>query len=514
MEKELVIRNTQNGVEIALLENNRLVELHQENDANSFKVGDVFLGRVNKVVPGLNAAFVDVGYEKDAFLHYTDLGPSFNTFLNFFKPVLAGDTSRKLENVVYHPEIEKNGNIKDVLKNKTLIPVQVFKEPISTKGPRLTTEISIAGRFLILTPFSDTIGMSKKISNPEERKRLKILIESLKPKNFGVIVRTVAEGKKASDLHNDLNSLVQKWEMMIENLKGATPKQKVLSEIDKSSSLVRDIFNDNFKAITTTDGVMAAELQNYIASVSPERKNIVKHYKGKSPIFDHFEITKQIKSSFGKNVNFGKGPSLVIEHTEALHVIDVNSGHKIAMQGDQESNATQVNMDACEEIARQLRLRDLGGIVVIDFIDMKKAENRKAVHDKMRELLKLDKATTNVLPLSKFNLMQITRQRVRPQVEIKTKETCPTCDGTGKIESTLLLFDKIENEIDVLARKKIDFSIAVHPFLEAYITKGLISRRVNWFFKYKKWIKVQAMDNYALTQFKFFNSKGELIEIS
>jgi ribonuclease G len=514
LEKELVIRNTSNGVEIALLENGRLVELHQENDENSFKVGDVFLGRVNKVVPGLNAAFVDIGYEKDAFLHYTDLGPGFNTYLNFFKPILAGDASKKLDTLKYYPEIEKNGNVKDVLKNKTLIPVQVFKEPISTKGPRLTTEISIAGRFLILTPFSDTVGLSKKIANADERKRLKILIESLKPKNYGVIVRTVAEGKKASDLHSDLNALVQKWEMMIDNLKGASPKQKLLSEISKSSSLVRDIFNDNFTAITTTDGVMATDLQNYLAAVSPEKKNIVKHYKGKSPIFDHFEITKQIKSSFGKNVNFGKGPSLVIEHTEALHVIDVNSGHKIAMQGDQESNATLVNMEAAEEVARQLRLRDLGGIIVVDFIDMKKAENRKAVHDKMRELLKLDKATTNVLPLSKFNLMQITRQRVRPQVEIKTKENCPTCAGTGKIESTLLLFDKIENQIEILIAGKIKFSLLVHPFLEAYITKGFISKRMNWFLKHKVWVSVQAQDNFALTQFQFIDVKGEAIEIS
>jgi ribonuclease G len=301
---------------------------------------------------------------------------------------------------------------------------------------------------------------------------------------------------------------------MIDNLKGASPKQKVLSEISKSSSLVRDIFNDNFTAITTTDAVMAADLQSYISAVSPERKNIVKHYKGKSPIFDHFEITKQIKSSFGKNVNFGKGPSLVIEHTEALHVIDVNSGHKIAMHGDQESNALLVNMEACVEVARQLRLRDLGGIVVVDFIDLKKADNRKAVQDKMRELLKQDKATTHVLPLSKFNLMQITRQRVRPQIEIKTMEKCPSCDGTGKIEATLLLFDKIENEIEILIEQKKEFKLAVHPFLEAYITRGFISRRVKWLIKYKKWIEVRAYDNFPLTKFEFLDKTGATIEIS
>lgn len=515
MEKELVIRNTQGGVEIALLENKKLVEIHQERDDISFKVGDVFVGRVNKIVPGLNAAFVDVGYEKDAFLHYTDLGPAVQTYIKYFKSILAGNMSQaSLDNLKYAPEISKNGNIKDVLTNKMLLPVQVFKEPINTKGPRLTTEISIAGRYLILTPFNDTVGLSKKISDPDERKRLKILIESLKPKNFGVIVRTAAKGKKATDLHTDLDNLVQKWDMMLQNLKGAVYRQKVLSEINKSSSIVRDIFSDNFTAITTTDAVMAVELQDYINYVSKDKKNIVKHYKGSTPIFDQFDITKQIKSSFGKNVNFGRGPSLVIEHTEALHVIDVNSGHKMSMQGDQESNATQVNLDAAEEIARQLRLRDLGGIVVIDFIDMKKAENRKAVFDKMKELLKRDKATTHVLSLSKFNLMQITRQRVRPQVEIKTKETCPSCNGTGKVESTLLLEDKINKDVEYLINNDKKFTLTTHPILHSHLTKGIFSPRNRWFYDYKKWVKVNPDDSLQLTEYQFIDQEGEKIVLN
>ncbi|MCD8528603.1 MAG: Rne/Rng family ribonuclease [Chitinophagales bacterium] len=513
MEKELIIRNTPGGNEIALLENKKLVELHLEKEENAFKVGDVFLGRVRKIMPGMNAAFVDIGYEKDAFLHYTDLGPGFKTYLQFFKGVLAGNIT-SINAVKYQSDIDKKGNIKDVLSSKIVLPVQIFKEPISSKGPRLTTELSIAGRYLILTPFNNTIGVSKKIGKEEERERLKILLKSLLPKNFGVIVRTVAQGKGAQELHNDLNKLIQKWELLLVNLKHASYRQKVLSEIDKSSVLVRDLLNDNFKSIVTSDEVLGTDLQEYIAGVAPDKKGIVKVYKGKQPIFDQYDVTRQIKSSFGNTVTFGKGPYLVIEHTEALHVIDVNSGHKMGMSGDQESNALSVNLEAAEEVARQMRLRDIGGIVVVDFIDMKKAENRKEVFDKMREYLKLDKATTNVLPLSKFNLMQITRQRVRPQVEIATKETCPTCGGTGKIESSLLLMDQIKNQVDYLANNNIQFMLMVHPFIASYIKEDFISLLWKWRWEYKQWIKVRANENYGLTEFKFFKANGEEIDLN
>lgn len=513
MEKELIIRSTANGNEIALLENKKLVELHLEKEENAFKVGDVFLGRVRKVMPGMNAAFVDIGYEKDAFLHYTDLGPGFRTYSQFFKGVIAGNVDN-INSVKYQHQIDKGGKINDVLAAKTLVPVQIFKEPISSKGPRLTTEISIAGRYLILTPFVQTIGVSKKIENDEERERLKILLKSLTPKNFGVIIRTVAQGKGAAELHKDLTHLIEKWELMLKNLKNASYRQKVLSEIDKSSVLIRDLMSDKFKSIITSDKVLATDLEEYITSVAPDQKDIVKVYNGKNSIFDHYDITRQIKSSFGNTVNFGKGPYLVIEHTEALHVVDVNSGHKVGMKGDQESNALSVNLGAAEELARQLRLRDIGGIVVVDFIDMKKAENRKQVYDKMRDLLKFDKATTNVLPLSKFNLMQITRQRVRPQVVISTKENCPTCGGTGKIEASLLLMDQINNKVEYLINNNIKFTLIVHPFIESFIKKGLISLQVKWFLEYKKWIKVRADENIALTFFKFENVLGNPIDLT
>ncbi len=508
MEKELVIKNTSSGYEIALLENKKLVEIHFEKIENAFNVGDVFLGRVRKTMPGMNAAFIDVGYEKDGFLHYTDLGPKFKTFQFFYKGIQLGKI-HSINQVKYQPEIDKKGNIADVMKASALMPVQIFKEAISSKGPRLTTEISIAGRYLILTPFDETIGISKKIRSEKEKDRLKRLIKSLVPKNFGVIVRTVAQNKGAAELHKDLNNLISKWELMLHNLKGAKPKQKLLSELDKSSAIVRDLLNENFTSITTDDEILAEELEKYIEGVDSNKKDIVKIHKGKTPIFDAYDITKQIKSSFGTTVNFGRGPYLVIDHTEAMHVIDVNSGHKTGLKGDQESNALNVNLEAVEEISRQLRLRDIGGIIVIDFIDMRKAENRKEVYSKMKELLKKDKATTHVLPLSKFNLMQITRQRVRPQIEITTKETCPTCHGTGKVEATLLLMDSINNDVEYYIANGSVVTLNVHPYIEAYIKKGFPSKQLQWFIKHKKWIKVNSDEDLALTNYKVLNKNNE-----
>jgi len=511
LEKELVIKNTSNGVEIALLEDKKLVEFHQEKEDTQFKVGDVLLGRVRKVMPGLNAAFVDIGFKKDAFLHYTDLGSNLKTYNHYFKPVITGNINDSfLKKLVTLPELDKRGNIKDVLKSKDLLVVQVFKEAISSKGPRLTTEISLSGRFLILKPFSDFVAVSKKVKNKDEKKRLEILLNSLKPKNFGIIVRTSAEGKIASELHKDLQHLLDKWDGMLENIKNAKFKDKVYTEIDKSSSIIRDLFSDNFTAIHTADKLLATELEEYILNFAPDKKDILKLYKGKNPIFDNFGVTKQIKSAFGKTVGYGKGQYLVIEHTEALHVVDVNSGFKTGLSGSQEGNALSVNLGAVDEVARQLRLRDIGGIIVVDCIDMRSADSRKQVNDRMKELLKRDKAITTVLPLSKFNLMQITRQRVRPQVNIKTQETCPTCGGTGKIEPSILLMDEIKNKIEYLINNSKPFVLNVHPFLAAYINKGLYSLKLKWSWEYKTLIKIRPNNNLALTAYEFRNDKDEM----
>ena len=466
-------------------------------------------------MPGLNAAFIDVGHEKDAFLHYTDLSPEIRSVMKFTTSCIAGNISpeQMLNNFELQPEIVKTGNVKEVLQNKNNLLVQILKEPISTKGPRLTCEISLAGRFLVLTPFNDQVGVSKKIDSAEERKRLKVLVESLKPKNFGVIVRTVAAGKNAAVLHEDLLMLTEKWQAMMHSLKGAQPVTKVLSELSKTSGVLRDLLSPQFNKIVTNDVKLAKEIEDYIERNAPEKKDIVSRYTGSTPIFDHYGITKQIKVAFGKTVNIPNGSYLIIEKTEALHVIDVNSGHRSTMDGSQEGNALKVNMEAAEEIGRQLRLRDLGGIIVIDFIDMKNPDNKRILQQKMKEVMDSDRATHTILPLSKFNLMQITRERVRPEVNISTTEACPTCGGTGEINASLLLIDEMEGDLDHLMNTHTKLKLYCHPIFAAYLQKGFPSRRMNWFIKYKKWVRIYQNEDFAITEYKFFDDNDEEINI-
>lgn len=515
MNKELIINSTPVGIDIALLEDKHLTELHQERLNNQFVVGDIYLGKIKKVMPGLNAAFIDVGHEKDAFLHYTDLSPEIRSVMKFTSATIAGNMGpeQMLNNFEMQPEIVKTGNVKEVLQNKNNLLVQILKEPISTKGPRLTCEISLAGRYLVLTPFNDQVGVSKKIDSAEERKRLKVLVESLKPKNFGVIVRTVAAGKNAAVLHEDLLMLQAKWQTMMRSLKGAAPVTKVLSELSKTSGILRDLLSPEFNKIVTNDVKLAKEIEDYIVRFAPEKKDIVSRYTGSVPIFDQFGITKQIKASFGKTVNIPNGSYLIIEKTEALHVIDVNSGHRSTMEGNQEGNALKVNMEAAEEIGRQLRLRDLGGIIVIDFIDMKNPDNKRIVQQKMKEVMDTDRATHTILPLSKFNLMQITRERVRPEINIATTEACPTCGGTGEINASLLLIDEMENDLDHLLNTHSKLKLYCHPIFAAYLQKGFPSRRMNWFIKYKKWIRIYQNEDFAITEYKFFDEHDEEIKI-
>jgi ribonuclease G len=513
--KDLIIHAKDNGVDIALLEDKQLVELHQERNTNQFIVGDVFLGRVKKIMPGLNAAFIDVGHEKDAFLHYTDLSPEIRSVLKFTGQAITGNLppDQLLNNFPIQPLIEKTGNVKDVLQSKNNILVQVLKEPISTKGPRLTCEISLAGRFLVLTPFNETVGVSKKIDSADERKRLKQLIEGLKPKNFGVIVRTVAAGKGTAELHADLLMLQEKWQQIMKNLRHANPVTKVLSEMDKTQSILRDLLSPEFNKIVTDDLTIAQEIESYIGRMAPDRKEMVVRYNGKTPIFDHYGITRQVKASFGKTVTMPNGSYLILEKTEALHVVDVNSGHRSSMEGTQEENALKVNLEAAEELGRQLRLRDLGGIIVVDFIDMKNPDNKKLLQKKMMDVMQNDRATHTILPLSKFNLMQITRERVRPEINIATTESCPTCSGSGQINASLLLIDEMEEELKHLLTIHRKLKLYCHPFFAAYLRKGFPSLRMKWFFEYKKWVSIYPNEDFALTDYAFFDENDEEIKL-
>ena len=517
MNKELIINGGPTEVEIALVEDKKLVELHREKRNNEYVVGDIYLGKVKKIIPGLNAAFVDVGYEKNAFLHYLDLGPQINTLRKYINQVRSGNIhSDSLNNISFEKDIEKTGKITNVLANNQVLLVQIAKEPISTKGPRITSEISLAGRYLVLVPFTNKISISQKIKSEEERNRLKKLVGSIKPKNWGVIIRTVAENKKVAELEADLNELVSRWNNVVLKLKNSTPPVKILGEKDRTTTILRDLLNDSFNSIYVNDSVLYDEIRSYMHTIAPNMLDIVKlHKKSDESLFEKFGIDKQIKNAFGKKVNIKNGAYLIIEHTEAMHVIDVNSGHRTDSLVNQEENALKVNIDAAAEIARQLRLRDMGGIIVVDFIDMHDKHNRKLLYDNMREYMKSDKAKHSVLPPSRIGLIQITRQRVRPEMNIQIFEKCPACNGTGIIKSAVLLIDEIESNLNYLINKQNEknITLVLHPFIYAYITKGVFSYKWKWCLKFKQKIKIKENKSFHTLEYKFFNKNNEEIKI-
>ena len=514
MDKELIIRSSSDVVDFALLKDGKLIELHKDEDDNNFAVGDVFIAKIRKAVPGLNAAFVNVGYEKDAFLHYHDLGPQLPSLLKFVKRVSTGKhTDFLLKNFQFEKEIDKNGRISDALKTNQSILVQIVKEPISTKGPRISSELSIAGRYIVLVPFSDRISISQKIESKEEKDRLKRLVRSITPKGFGVIVRTVAEGKKVAELDKDLQNLLTRWTAMCKKLNKAHHPSKVLGEMNKASSILRDIFNDSFSSIVVDDEALYVQIKDYVQEIAPNKESIVKYYKNGVPLFEKYGIERQIKTSFGRTVSMAKGAYLVIEHTEALHVVDVNSGNRSNKEKNQEDTALEVNLISASEIARQLRLRDMGGIIVVDFIDMNNAENRKKLFNHLREEMQDDKAKHKILPPSKFGLIQITRQRVRPERNIETKEENPNGVEGSEIEAPIKVIQKINQDLERIFKKDYNkVTLNTHPFIAAFLTKGILSVRFKWLLDHKKWVKVQPRDAYTYLEYHFFDRNGKEIK--
>lgn len=501
---------------MALVEDKQLVELHTEKNNRQFAVGDVYIGKVRKIMPGLNAAFVDVADDKDGFVHYLDLGQQYASFEKYLRLAMNGDPSMAtLKNFKSEPIIEKNGNLSNLLKVGQFILCQIAKEPISTKGPKLSGDISFAGRYLVLSPFSNRISISQKIKGSEERSRLRRLLQSIKPDNFGVIVRTVAEGKSVAELDNDLRNLLDQWKKLTDRLKHVSAPQKLVSELGSASALLRDVLTDDFNTVYVDDEPMYNEVRNFVASIAPGREDIVRHYKMATPIFEQFGIQRDIRRAFGKIVTIRSGIYLYIEHTEAMHVIDVNSGNHVKSGTGQEDTALQVNIESAREIARQLRLRDMGGIIIIDFVDMQKAEHRNELFKFMSEEMKRDKARHTILPLSKFGLMQITRQRVRPAVEVDVQEKCPFCDGTGTIKSSMVVVDEIEANLRYLftVQNEKQLTVITHPYIYAYLTKGLFSMANKWMLKYKKRVIVKPSEGYSLLEYRFFNTLGEEISL-
>ena len=516
--KDLIIDVGDSEVSLALLEDKQLIELNKEKRNVKFSVGDIYLGKVKKIMPGLNAAFINVGYERDAFLHYLDLGAQFRTQHKYYLTALQKQGRvPPLHKFKPESDIDKDGKITDVLVTGQTVIVQITKEPISTKGPRLASEISLAGRNLVLMPYSDKVSISSKIESIEEKNRLKALVQSIKPRNYGVIVRTVAEGKKVAVLDAELRELVQKWESAFISVKKEVKSPKLfIGEMNRTSTILRDMLNVTFNSIHINEPSLAEDIRTYIREIAPEKEKIVKYYKGTLPIFDYFGINKQIKGLFGKTVSFKHGAYLIIEHTEALHVIDVNSGNRSRSGNDQESNALEVNMEAATEIARQLRLRDMGGIIVVDFIDMQSQENKQQLYDKVKDVMANDRTKHNILPLTKFGLMQITRQRVRPEMTIVTNEKCPSCQGTGESKPTILFTDELERGlsfiVDKIKTRKLILN--VHPFVASYLKKGLFPIYRKWNFKYKISLKIQAVTSYYMLEYHFFDHFNNEIDLA
>ena len=518
MTSEVIIDVQPKEISIALLEDKSLVEYQNEPRSVSFSVGNIYAAKVKKLMPGLNACFVDVGYERDAFLHYLDLGAQFSSYEKYLKQV---QSDRKklypISKATRLPDLQKEGSVQNTLKVGQEVLVQIVKEPISTKGPRLTCELSFAGRYLVLMPFYDKVSVSTKIKKGEERTRLKQLIQSIKPKNMGVIVRTSAEGKRVAELDNELKTLIKKWDDAITKFQKTTERpQLVCEETSRAVAMLRDLFNPTYDGIHINDHAIYEQVREYVKMIAPEKAEIVKFYNGQVPIFDNFNVTKQIKSAFGKTVNYKHGAYMIIEHTEALHVVDVNSGNRTRSGNGQEANALEVNLGAADELARQLRLRDMGGIIVVDFIDMNLAEDRQLLYERMCKNMQKDRARHNILPLSKFGLMQITRQRVRPAMDVNVEETCPTCFGKGTIKSSILFTDQLESKISRLVNKIgiKAFSLHVHPYVAAYINKGFFrSIKRQWQMKYGFGIKIIPSEKLAFLQYEFYDKDRNFIDM-
>ena len=517
MTSEVIIDVQPKDISIALLEDKQLVEYQKEMRTVSFSVGNIYVAKVKKLMPGLNACFVDVGADRVAFLHYLDLGSQYYSYEKYLKQV-ASDRKKlfPIQKATIQPSLKKDGSIANTLKVGQELLVQIVKEPINTKGPRLTCELSFAGRYLVLIPFDDTVSVSTKIKRGEERSRLKQLIQSIKPKNFGVIVRTVAEGKRAAELDAELKILLKRWEDTITKVQKTTERpQLCFEEESRSVALLRDLFNPTYDGIFVNDNSIFREITDYLGLIAPDKKDIVKLYSGTLPIFDNFGVTKQLKSGFGKTVNYKHGAYLIIEHTEAMHVVDVNSGTRLKKENGQEANALETNLGAADELARQLRLRDMGGIIVVDFVDMKLPEDRQMLYERMCKNMQKDRAKHNILPLSKFGLMQITRQRVRPAMSVNVEETCPTCFGKGTIKASILFTDTLESKIDTLVNKIgiRKFYLHVHPYVAAYINKGIFSLKRQWQMKYGLGVHVIPSQKLAFLQYEFYDEERQFIDM-
>ncbi|MFQ6113438.1 MAG: ribonuclease E/G [bacterium] len=497
MKKEIVINSSVGETRIAILENGRLVELFVEQPENERMVGDIYLGKVVNVVQGMHAAFVNIGQSQDAFLHFSDIGD----VLADYKDFVDLDNSRNGKRDKTQRPIPKEGQ--ELL-------VQIIKEPISNKGARISTEISIPGRFLVLVPNSDVVGVSKKICSIKEKRRLKKLTREIKPEGFGVIVRTVAEGKDKRTLKADLGVLLRQWDKLERKLKRASPPALIYKDAAMASSVIRDLFTSDVNRVLIDSKKLYKEISAYLSDVAPSLSTRVEYYNSSRPIFDAYGIESEIEKSLSRKVWTPSGGYIIFDHTEALVAIDVNSGKFIGRRAPEE-NTLKINLEAAREIARQLRLRDIGGIIVIDFIDMLEPNNKKKLYDEFRRELRKDRAQSNISAISEFGLIEMTRERVRPSLLFKFSEPCPTCDGIGRVLAKSSVVTKIDRWLKRFKaeRKEWSLKLVVHSSIADYLTSGLISRSRRLMWKYRLKIDVTEDDSLRTDQFKVILKKNQ-----
>ncbi len=535
MKKDIIINSTANEHRIAILEDGKLAELFVETPGKARNVGDIYLGRIAKVMPGIRAAFVNIGMEQDAFLHFSDVG-SIEEFNVLFddeddekdddapttgeagKEVVAGGgdgapASGEIA-VMSDRRREPSGRrqppgYQDVnLQKGQSILVQITKEPVGKKGVRVRSAISLPGRFLVLIPFDGKVGASKKLNNFKEKRRLRRAVRSMLPKGFGAIIRTVADGKSEEMLKQDLDELIKTWQGIEKAVKSENPPALIYKDMNTTSSVIRDLFQDTVEHVVVDDKKLYKETRAYVQWMSPDMLGRVEYYREKEPIFDKYGIEKDIQTLFSKKIWLKSGGYLFIEKTEAMTVIDVNSGRYAATK-EQELNSLRTNLESAREVCRQLRLRDIGGLIVVDFIDLEDEKNRKKIYDEMKKELRKDRAKMTVLPMTEFGLMQITRQRIRQSVQMSFSESCPMCGGTGLVQSKTSTVNQIERWIKRFKSEKREYrlELRVNPTIAEYLTHGTISRITKMQFKFFVKLKLVSDPTLLHDDFRFISQR-------
>jgi ribonuclease G len=504
MQKEIIINSSPSQNRVAITEESTLVDFFVDNPEKRRMVGDIYHGKVARVLPGIRAAFIDIGLKHDAFLHFSDIGDSFHEF----QSVLDEEDSE-----ISVDEDEANGNVKKDENNKksSSIPklhkgqdiiVQIIKEPVVNKGVRISSAISIPGRFCVLLPFDNKIGISKKISDYKERKRLKILARGIIPENCGLIIRTAAREQDEASLESDIKYLVNTWEKIQSKVKNSKPPELLHKDLTTTTSVIRDLFTPNVLKVFIDSKSLYKEIREYVQLVQPELLDKIEYYKSRMPIFDAFKIEQQIKTLMGRKAPMPSGGHIVIDHTEAMTVIDVNSG-RYAAKKEQELNSLKTDLEAAREIVRQLRLRDIGGLIVIDFIDLEEDKNRKKIYDELRKEFKKDRAKIALLPMTDFGIVQITRQRVRQNIVQSINEVCSYCSGSGIMTKRSSVIHDID---EWLKRYKTEgkhrsLILSVHPSLSNDLKIGLFSTLNKLQFQY--FLRIKLEDNEHINPQEF-----------